>query len=317
MSDELCKEHNLSIISPNGQRGKKYNEWQADKRGGSDKTQLRKDINIAIKSASTYEEFLLLMRAKGYEIKGETFGEDTRKYISFRSLHQKNFVRGSARSLGKEYTKERIKERIEQKWERKVVIPKKDYSSRKLVDTSDEKFKNSPGLNRWATIENLKIAAANYNEVGSISELEHKISVKKEAGKSAKQSVVELEHRIKDLAEIIKYAEQYKANRSYHIGYKKAKNPDAYFRRYESQIILYGGARRMLEQAGINLKSLNVDKMKSEYQELISQKNELTVTYKNYEKEVRELSRKLDNLNRYLGRETVISQEPKDRQQSL
>ena len=317
LSDELCKEHNLSIIFPNGKRGKKYNEWQADKRDGSDKSQLRKDINIAIKSASTYEEFLLLMRAKGYEIKGETFGEDTRKYISFRSLHQKNFVRGSARSLGKEYTKERIKERIEQKWERKVVIPKKDYSSRKLVDTSDEKFKNSPGLNRWATIENLKIAAANYNEVGSISELEHKISVKKEAGKSAKQSVVELEHRIKDLAEIIKYAEQYKANRSYHIGYKKAKNPDAYFRRYESQIILYGGARRMLEQAGINLKSLNVDKMKSEYQELISQKNELTVTYKNYEKEVRELSRKLDNLNRYLGRETVISQEPKDRQQSL
>lgn len=67
----------------------------------------------------------MLMRTKGYEIKGETFGEDTRKYISFRPMHQKNFVRGSARSLGKEYTKERIKERIEQKWERKVVIPKK------------------------------------------------------------------------------------------------------------------------------------------------------------------------------------------------
>ena len=147
--------------------------------------------------------------------------------------------------------------------------------------------------------------------------MEHKISVQKEAGKSAKQSVVELEHRIKDLAEIIKYAEQYKANRSYHIGYKKAKNPDAYFRRYESHIILYGGARRMLEQAGINLKSLNVDKLKSEYQELVIQKNELTATYKNCEKEVRELNRKLENLNQYLRRETVISQEPKDKQQSL
>ena len=133
---------------------------------------------------------------------------------------------------------------------------------------------------------------------------------KKKAGKSAKQSVVELEHRIKDLAEIIKYAEQYKANRSYHIGYKKAKNPDAYFRRYESQIILYGGARRMLEQAGINLKSLNVDKLKSEYQELINQKNELTATYKNCEKEVWELNRKLENLNQYLGRETVNQTEP-------
>ena len=39
-------------------------------------TQIRKDINAAIKSSSAYEEFLLLMRAKGYEIKGETFGED-------------------------------------------------------------------------------------------------------------------------------------------------------------------------------------------------------------------------------------------------
>ena len=96
--------------------------------------------------------------------------------------------------------------------------------------------------------------------------------MKTEAGKSAKQSVVELEHRIKDLAEIIKYAQQYKDNRSYHIGYKKAKNPDAYFRRYESQIILYGGARHMLEQAGINLKGLNVDKLKAEYQELMKQK---------------------------------------------
>jgi len=56
--------------------------------------------------------------------------------------------------------------------------------------------------------------------------------------------------------------------------YKKSKNPDAYFRRYESQLILYGGARRVLEQAGINLKGLNVDMLKAEYQELMKQKND-------------------------------------------
>ena len=189
------------------------------------------------------------------------------------------------------------------------------HASRRLVDTSDEKFQTSPGLKRWATIENLKIAAQSYAEAESITKLEHEIAVKTEAGKSAKQSVVELEHRIKDLAEIIKYAQQYRANRSYHIGYKKAKNPDAYFRRYESQIILYAGARRMLEQAGINLKSLNIDMLKSKHQELTRQKNELTSTYKTYEKEVRELSRKLDNLNQYLGRDTTfaLSSEQQDK----
>ena len=212
LSDELCKEHNLSVIIPGAQRGKKYKEWQSNKNGSAWKTQIRKDINFCIKSASTYEEFLLLMRAKGYEIKGETFEEGAAKYISFRPLDKERFVRGSAKSLGKEYTKERIRERIERKRERKAVIPKRDYSARRLIDTSDEKFQNSPGLQRWAAIENLKIAAQSYNEVGSLAELEHKIAVKTEAGKSAKQSVVELEHRIKDLAEIIKYAHQYKVN---------------------------------------------------------------------------------------------------------
>ena len=212
---------------------------------------------------------------------------------------------------------ELCRERIERKRERKAVIPKKDYSARRLIDTSDEKFQNSPGLQRWAAIENLKIAAQSYNEVGSLAELEHKIAVKTEAGKSAKQSVVELEHRIKDLAEIIKYTQQYKANRSYHIGYKKAKNPDAYFRRYESQIILYGGARRMLEQAGINLKGLNVDKLKAEYQELMKQKSELTSTYKDCEKEVHELNRKLENLNQYLGKDMPTTQDIKSEQKSL
>ena len=312
LSDELCSEHNLSVIIPGGERGKKYNEWQSDKNGAAWKTQIRKDINAAIKSSSTYEEFLLLMRAKGYEIKGESSGEDAPKYISFRPLGKDRFVRGSVKSLGREYTKERIKERIELKRERKAVIPKKDYANKRLVDTSDEKFQNSPGLQRWAAIENLKIAAQAYNEAGSIKELEQKIATTAATGKEAKQTVRKLENRIKDLAEIIKYAEQYKANKSYNIAYKKAKNPDAYFRKHESQIILYGGARRMLEQAGISLKGLNIDKLKAEYQELTAQKKELTATYKNCDKELKSLNRKLENLNQYLGRSEPQKDAPKE-----
>ena len=41
LSDELCKEHNLSVIIPGGERGKKYKEWQTDQNGSTWKTQLR------------------------------------------------------------------------------------------------------------------------------------------------------------------------------------------------------------------------------------------------------------------------------------
>lgn len=163
------------------------------------------------------------------------------------------------------------------------------------ISTAKEHF--GLGLQRWAAIENLNIVAQSYNEVGSLAELKHKIAVKTEAGKSAKQSVVELEHRIKDLAEIIKYIST-KTTAPIISATKKTKNPDTYFRRYESQIILYGGARRMLEQAGINLKGLNVDKLKAEYQELMKQ----------------------ENLNQYLGQtqpDPAQGQQEKNKNQSL
>lgn len=163
------------------------------------------------------------------------------------------------------------------------------------ISTAKEHF--GLGLQRWAAIENLNIVAQSYNEVGSLAELEHKIAVKTEAGKSAKQSVVELEHRIKDLAEIIKYIST-KTTAPIISATKKTKNPDTYFRRYESQIILYGGARRMLEQADINLKGLNVDKLKAECQELMKQ----------------------ENLNQYLGQtqpDPAQGQQEKNKNQSL
>ena len=148
LSDELCKEHHLSVIIPDGKRGRKYNEWQAEKNGTSWKTQIRKDINQAIQSASDYEEFLLLLKAKGYELKGETFEENAGKYISFRPLDKERFVRGSVKSLGKEYTKERIRERIENKGNPKEILQKNNTSTKQMIDTSSEKIQSNIGLKR-------------------------------------------------------------------------------------------------------------------------------------------------------------------------
>lgn len=103
----------------------------------------------------------------------------------------------------------------------------------------------------------------------------------------------------------MKYIEQYRENHSYHIGYKKAKNPGTYFRRYESQIILTAVQNVCLNRQA-SLKSFNVNKLKTKYEELTKQKKEVTVTYKNYEKEVHEQKQKLEkslniwNMTQYL-----------------
>ena len=99
LSDELCEEHHLSVILPDGHRGKTYKEWQTDKNNLSWKSKLKTDIDESIQQAQSYEQFLELLSTKGYEIKGESFGENSLKYISFRSLDRKQFVRGSVKSL--------------------------------------------------------------------------------------------------------------------------------------------------------------------------------------------------------------------------
>ena len=91
LSDKICAEHNKSVIKDFKDTGKTYHEWYHDKKGDSWKTQVRKDINESIKAARTYEEFLQLMKDKGYEIHGETFGEGAAKYISFRPFGKDRF----------------------------------------------------------------------------------------------------------------------------------------------------------------------------------------------------------------------------------
>ena len=312
LSDDLCREHELSVITPGEKRGKTYKEWQANKSGSAWKEQLKADIDEAIKIAATYEDCIELIRAKGYEVKGEDFGEKAHKFISFRPLDKERFVRGSAKSLGVEYTKERIKERIEEKTlvkeKKRVPFPTrkkpiiKDYSRKNLIDTTEDKFAQSPGLKHWADIQNLKIAAASYSQAGSIAELEKQIAAKSTLAKTARESLVETERQLKDLGQVLKYAEQYKANHIYHVRYKKSKDKDAYLRRHETEIILHDGAENMLKRFGIDLKTLDVEKLRSDYNALYSKKQTLQKTYKSAEKETADLNRKLDNLNQYLAR---------------
>lgn len=86
LSDELCKENNLSVILPSIQKGKSYHEWYSSKHETSWKQKLQNDIDEAIALSTKYEDFINLIKAKGCEIKGESLTDNHLKYISFRPL---------------------------------------------------------------------------------------------------------------------------------------------------------------------------------------------------------------------------------------
>ncbi|SDW79149.1 hypothetical protein SAMN05216391_11775 [Lachnospiraceae bacterium KHCPX20] len=83
------------------------------------KKRLQEDIDECIRISKSYEDFLRLIREKGYTISGEKIGDSRTKYIKFTAPGQEQPVRGSFRNFGTGYTKEEIKDRIEnpEKWQ--------------------------------------------------------------------------------------------------------------------------------------------------------------------------------------------------------
>ncbi len=328
ISDTLCQEHNLSVIIPSNEKGKSYFEWTCDKNGVSLKTRLRNDIDELITIAKSYEEFIELIKAKGYEVKGESFDGGELKYISFKPAGSGSYIRGREKTLGAEYTKERIRDRIAeyQRNHQKPKIPfpfkkhcnpMEDYSKKRLIDTSTNRFQNSPGLHHWADIQNLKIVASSYSSSGSISKLQEDIESKALIAHETKSTIKDMERKLKHMAEILQYAHQYIDNEPYHYRYKKSKNPDHYYRTHDMQLVLFDGALSMLQKYHINPEKMDVTKMRNDYDELLSKKNEMRNQYRNLENEVKDLKKKLENIKTYVGIHKEQQRDEKHEQHSL
>ena len=239
INDELCEEHNLSVIKENKHIGKSYKEWMADKAGTSWKSKLKSDINESIKQARTYDEFLDLMKSKGYEIKDAEISPEAHKYIGFRAPGQERWVRGRPKSLGEDFTKERIRERIEEKAriraERMKRLTKRNPS---MIDTTQDKFAESPGLMRWAEKQNLKAAAqiqSKLAEMGldSFDALDAKIESLHKQAKEGKKATIALDKDITKFEDLLHYAHVYDENKKYIRGYERSKDKERYYRTHD------------------------------------------------------------------------------------
>lgn len=312
INDELCEEHNLSVIKENKHIGKSYKEWMADKAGTSWKSKLKSDINETIKQAHTYDEFLDLMKSKGYEIKDAEISPEAHKYIGFRAPGQERWIRGRAKSLGEDFTKERIRERIEEKAriraERMKRLTKRNPS---MIDTTQDKFAESPGLMRWAEKQNLKAAAqiqSKLAEMGldSFDALDAKIDSLHKQAKEGKKATIALDKDITKFEDLLHYAHVYNENKKYIRGYEKSKDKERYYRTHGYDIEIANGAIDRLKNAGLDPDRIDLQKMESDYTVMTADREKTSSAYKAAEKECEKLKKLRDDLTSYVGTEQSL-----------
>lgn len=120
-------------------------EIEARRHGRSFKAELEEVIDQVIDNSDSYEEFLIGMKAIGYEIKDG-------RYLSIKNEKTNKFMR--TKTLGINYMKNSIKYRIKNKDFKPVKNP---YTIKtRKIDKTEEKYRNNPGLRRWASKQNIK-----------------------------------------------------------------------------------------------------------------------------------------------------------------
>lgn len=105
-SDELCREHSLSVITQPMGRAKHYAEWKAENEGKPTwRSAIREDVDKAVAASMTWQAFLFRLRSLGYDVKASGV-----KHVAVKPPGKERFVR--LRSLGENYTEEAIRQRI-------------------------------------------------------------------------------------------------------------------------------------------------------------------------------------------------------------
>ena len=306
-SDRICAEHGLSVIGRQQYKAKSYKEWKEEKAGNSWKSQVRKDINSAIREVADYDNFIRLLKEQGYQIKGEDLHAESPKYISFLPPGKERWVRGRAATLGEDFTREQIYERIKEKSQDRTEKLLNENNT-ELIILSEKSLQNKPYLKRWAERKNLQIASEIYTQIkqagySSLDDALRHFADYKDRSKEAHGSAAELDKKMRSMAKIIRYAEQYHDNLPYRRKYEKSKNPDSYFQRHETEISLCDGAAYMLRQEGLDPTKLDLDSLKSDYAEMAAKKQDFMDEYSSLSKDARELEKLTEQLERYLERD--------------
>lgn len=122
VSDRLCREAGISVISEQNGKSKSYGEWVAEKNGKPTiRGTIRQDIDNAIGISMTEHEFYQYLKSLGYTLRlVGSYGQEI-KSVGLKPPGSNTFFRFN--KLGEGYSLEDIRGRILEKTHRKLPFP--------------------------------------------------------------------------------------------------------------------------------------------------------------------------------------------------
>ena len=298
LSDEICKEHGLSVIPPSQNKGMDYKEYNEAKRGTSWKQKLRQTIDRLVITAKDWDEFLKLMQEAGYEIKPG-------KYISFRAEGQERFTR--AKTIGENYTEERLKERIAGRNPRKQRMQTERKGISLIIDIQNSiKAQESKGYAHWAKIHNLQEAARTINyltENGLLryADLEAKVEDIHSSYERTSKELITVEARLREVQPLIKNISNYHRLKPVYEAYQRAKDKAAFRSSHEAELVIFEAARSTLLAIQGDAKLPSLKSLRAEHEQLTQEQQRLYEERANLKRQVNQINNIKVNVDSYLS----------------
>ena len=177
-----------------------------------------------------------------------------------------------------------------------------------LIDTSQEKYQQSPGLMKWVEAKNLQSAAHAFAVGGSVPELQAKIDTLKAEMYEIKDKILNCDRRIHNNKALAYEISNYQENKRYDKAYRNAKNKERYYQLNESRIMLFEAAERSIKKMGIDPESVTYDMVLNRISELKAEIADHESKYTTTAKKLKEMEKQLGLMQKYTGRSAASKQ---------
>lgn len=284
LSDMVCLEHGLSIITP-----KPYRERQKRTVYPKKRTQ-RDELCDAIDSVLSqkpkrFEDFIQSLAAMGFEFKDGN-------QPAFKGKEQKRFIR--LRSLGKGYSKEELQAIISGKSLRKARMVPEQRQFHLLIDIQEKMAEGKTvGYEKWAKKYNRKEAARtvillkekgldNYDDLVAYTE---KLSSR---FLELSDSIKVAEKRMIEVQALQKHIKNYHDTRQIYVEYRKSGYSKKFFEEHRQEITLHQAAKKAFDELQVS-KLPSRQSLYKEFHRLAVQKKKDYAEYRQVRKEREEL----------------------------
>ena len=284
LSDMVCLEHGLSIITPKPYRERQKRTIYPKKRTQRD--ELCDAIDIALsQKPKCFEDFIQSLADMGFEFKDG-------KQPAFKGKEQKRFIR--LRSLGEGYSKEELQAVVSGKSLRKARTAPEQKQFHLLIDIQEKMAEGkTAGYEKWAKKYNRKEAARtvillkekgldNYDDLVAYTEkLSSRFSELSDSIKAAEKRMIEVQA-------LQKHIKNYHDTRQIYVEYRKSGYSKKFFEEHRQEITLHKAAKKAFDELQVS-KLPSRQSLYEEFHRLAVQKKKDYAEYRQVRKEREEL----------------------------